>query len=246
MNLVFDLGNSRLKWAHADARLHAGGAIAYGNELESELDAAFAAQARPARVLAVSVAGTQRTQALARWVRTRWDRALETLSATSVQCGVTNSYREPGRLGADRWAALIAARARMTNAVCVVDCGTAVTVDALDASGVFRGGVILPGLALQHAALQHGTEGIRVTPDTAENCLARSTPAAVAAGVQFGLAGAVDRILDEQAVALGLTPAVLITGGDAAVLAPHLRHATTHAPDLVLEGVARIARETPA
>lgn len=246
MNLVFDLGNSRLKWAYADARLHGGGAIACNDPLDRALDAAFAAQASPARVLAVSVAGIDRTQTLARWVRARWDRTLETVVASTAQCGVTNRYQEPAQLGADRWAALIAARARMPQAVCVVDCGTAVTVDALDPAGVFRGGVILPGLALQYDALQRGTDGIRVSAVTVEHCLARTTAAAVTAGVQFGIAGAIDRILEEQAAALGLQPAVLITGGDAAALAPRLRHATIEAPQLVLEGLARLAQETSA
>lgn len=246
MNLVFDLGNSRLKWACADDRLQGGGAIAYSDELGSVLDATFAAQAPPMRVLAVSVAGNDRTQALAHWVQARWGRALETLTAQSAQCGVTNRYQEPEQLGADRWAALIAARARQPEAVCVVDCGTAVTVDALDANGVFRGGVILPGLALQHAALRRGTAGIWNTDGAGASCLAQNTGAAVAAGVLYGLAGAIDRVLDEQAIALGQSPQVLITGGDAAVLAPHLRHATVEVPQLVLEGVARMAQETTA
>ena len=64
----------------------------------------------------------------------------------------------------------------------------------------------------------------------------------MAAGTLFGLAGAIDRILDEQAALLGATPQVLITGGDAQPLRALLRHAVQHAPDLVLEGVARIAR----
>ncbi len=76
----------------------------------------------------------------------------------------------------------------------------------------------------------------------AGSALAQSTADGVAAGTLFGLAGAIDRILDEQAALLGATPQILITGGDAQPLFALLRHAVQYTPDLVLEGVARIAR----
>jgi type III pantothenate kinase len=240
MNLVFDLGNSRCKWALANIGLKPGGAFAYGEDFAHTLENSFSALARPERVAAVSVAGAARLETLAQWLQSRWGLQLQRIAACAVQLGVTNSYKDPGRLGADRWAALIAARARLAGAVCVVDCGTAVTVDALDAHGVFRGGVILPGLALMRDALLRRTEGIRVAQGDAGSALAHSTADGVAAGTLFGLAGAIDRIVDEQAATLGSAPQVLITGGDAEPLRALLRHATQHLPDLVLEGVARI------
>jgi type III pantothenate kinase len=241
MNLVLDLGNSRLKWARADPELQPGGAFAYGEDFAHSLDAGLGALARPARVLAVSVAGGARNEALAAWVARRWSLTLQWVTAQSSQLGVTNTYKEPARLGADRWAALIAARARLNGAACVVDCGSAVTLDALDAAGVFRGGAILPGLGLMRGALLAGTHGVRATEGDAGSCLAQATADGVAAGTLYGLAGAIDRILDEQAAALGVNPTVLITGGDGATLQPRLRHAAQIVPDLVLEGVARIA-----
>lgn len=243
MNLVFDLGNSRLKWALADPGLQPGGALPYGEGFVDRLEATFDAYARPKRVLAVSVAAAENTELLARWLKARWNLVLEQVSAQAAQLGVTNSYAEPTRLGADRWAALIGARARASGSVCVVDCGTAVTIDALDAEGVFRGGVILPGLALQREVLLRRTRGIRAADGTASSCLARDTADAVAAGTLHGLAGAIDRILDKQAAALGAEPQVLITGGDAPAVQPCMQHASTHVPDLVLEGVARIAAQ---
>ncbi|MEK7759005.1 MAG: type III pantothenate kinase, partial [Pseudomonadota bacterium] len=115
------------------------------------------------------------------------------------------------------------------------------TIDALDRNGVYRGGVILPGLALMRDALLR-TQGVREVLGDAGSSLAQSTADGVAAGTLFGLAGAIDRILDEQAVLLGDTPQTLITGGDAPSLLVLLRHIVQHTPDLVLEGVARIAR----
>lgn len=241
MNLVLDLGNSRCKWALADADLKPGGALAYGEDFARALDNSFHALPRPEHVAAVCVAATGHLQTLAQWVQSRWGLELQPIVTRAVQFGVTNSYKDPTSLGADRWAALVAARARLSGAACVVDCGTALTIDALDRNGVYRGGVILPGLALMRAALLR-THGVRDVVGDAGSTLAQSTADGVAAGILFGLAGAIDRILDEQAALLGATPQVLITGGDAQSLRALLRHGVLHTPDLVLEGVARIAR----
>ncbi|MEK7304485.1 MAG: type III pantothenate kinase [Pseudomonadota bacterium] len=271
MNLVLDLGNSRCKWALArppgmaevrsakpsvneasftgqtqeqvfrDAGLTQGGALAYGEDFAHALDNSFHALPRPEHVAAVCVAATGNLQTLAQWVQSRWGLELQPIVTRAAQLGVTNSYKDPTRLGADRWAALVAARARLPGAACVVDCGTALTIDALDQSGVYRGGVILPGLALMRDALLR-TQGVRDVLGDAGSPLAQSTADGVAAGTLFGLAGAIDRILDEQAALLGDTPQTLITGGDAPPLLALLRHVVQHTPDLVLEGVARIAR----
>jgi type III pantothenate kinase len=243
VNLVLDLGNSRVKWAFVENGLRDVSARAYGDHFERTLDGIFGAGLRPARVLAVSVADEAYSEILARWLKVHWGLALERIAARDAQLGVTNGYLEPAQLGADRWAALIAARARLKGDVCVVDCGTAVTVDVLDAQGRFLGGVILPGLELMRSSLRQRAPGVRETEGEDHSCLARRTADAVAAGTLFGVTGAIDRILDEQAAALGTQLQVILTGGAAAQILPRLRHAASHAPDLVLEGVARIAAD---
>jgi type III pantothenate kinase len=57
----------------------------------------------------------------------------------------------------------------------------------------------------------------------------------------FGLAGAVERLIDEYRRTLGATARVFLTGGDAPALAARLHAAHTPVPDLVLKGLARIA-----
>jgi type III pantothenate kinase len=245
MKLLFDLGNSRCKWALLDPVFQPGGAFEYGADFLRALDSALGHLPQPAQAIAVSVTGSQRLGQLNQWLQSRWAIPLVQVNATKQQCGVENSYQEVGRLGADRWAALIAARRRITGAVCVADCGTAVTIDALDATGLYRGGVILPGLVLQRQALTQGTQQIAPSSGQPDRCLARTTADGVASGTLYGLVGAIDRILDEQSATLGIEPVVLITGGDAPAVRVLLRHVSTHAPDLVLEGVARIAEQTP-
>jgi type III pantothenate kinase len=165
--------------------------------------------------------------------------------ATEQWNGLRNGYQEPRRLGADRWAALVGARQAVEGDACVVDCGTAVTVDALRADGSFLGGAICAGLALTREALAARTAGLRIPVSAARDALARSPEDAIAGGTLHGAAGAVDRLIDEVCGVLGPTPSVLVTGGDADVLVPLLRHPCRYLPDLVLRGVATLAGSAP-
>lgn len=246
MNLLVDLGNSRIKWAYAGAqRWEVGAETIPAEGFSLLLDRLWGQRAAPDQVVVSSVHGPHRHRLLHDWVARHWAREPRFIQAQARQLGVTNRYRDPAALGADRWAALIAARHRSQAAQCVVDCGTAVTVDALSAAGEFLGGVILPGINMARAALLADTQGIRVAEGEEGSCLARATGDGVAAGSVFGLAGAIERIVAEQRRALGAEAGMLLTGGDAPRLLPLLRGVVVHEPDLVLKGLKLIA-EAPA
>ena len=242
MNLLIDLGNSRLKWAQQGPGLwHTDAALLDKAEIVPLLDNVWGGIVAPQKVVVCSVSDPQRLHALEQWAQTRWSVQPWIVRTQAEQLGVKNLYRQPQQLGADRWAALIGARGLTSDAVCVVDCGTAVTVDALSASGEFLGGAVFPGLRLLRESLVRGTAGIPAAAGNAADCLARSTADGVAAGTLYGLAGAVERLADEYRRALGEGMQLLLTGGDAPDLATHLRVPHTPVPDLVLKGLARIA-----
>jgi type III pantothenate kinase len=242
LNLLVDLGNSRLKWARQDAGVWRTDAAALGEgDIVPLLDGAWSGYAAPGNVVVCSVSAPQRLRALEQWVRARWSLTARIVHPQAEQLGVKNRYRQPEQLGADRWAALIGVRGMTSSAACVVDCGTAVTVDALSRDGEFLGGAIFPGLRLLRESLVRGTEAIAAAEGDAADCLARSTEDGVAAGILFGLAGTVERLVDEYRQALGAAMEVYLTGGDAPRLAPRLRVPVTPVPDLVLRGLARIA-----
>lgn len=241
-DLLVDSGNTRLKWALSDTGVWRTGALFMpARDVGALLDDAWRALPRPARVFVADVADGARGQAMADWVRHRWQLSPIRIQAQSELLGVRSAYREPERLGADRWAALIAARALTNRSACVVDCGTAVTLDALGANGVHAGGVIFPGLTLLRRSLVQGTAALDAAPGNAAHCLARSTADGIAAGTLYGLVGAIERVLDEFEKALGEAPHIYITGGDADQVAAHLARAVQREPDLVLKGLARIA-----
>jgi len=243
MDLLIDLGNSRLKWAQYAQDLWRPGALPLDSEknIESVLDKFWEKTAKPDRMIVCSVSSPERLAALDHWARARWSVTAHIVRPQAEQLGVKNLYRNLQQLGADRWAALIGARGLTDAAACVVDAGTAVTVDALSARGEFLGGAIFPGLKLLRESLARGTVAIGADAGEVSACPAGSTEDGAAAGTLFGLAGAVERLIVENRRTLGESMKIFLTGGDAPLLAPRLQVSSTPVPDLVLKGLARIA-----
>ncbi len=241
MQLLVDCGNSRLKWAYAGAGAWQPQALVHaGASLADVARRAFAQAPQPESIWISCVAGGEPCAALAHTLTECFAVAPQLVHATPAAAGVRNRYSRPEQLGADRWTALIGARA-LTQAACmVVDCGTAVTADALSAAGEFLGGVIFPGLNLARASLAQAAPALDVTPGAADTCLARATADAIAAGTRFAIAGAIERVAREFEATLGPVE-LIVTGGDAPLVLPLLARPVRHVPDLVLKGLARLA-----
>ncbi len=247
MTLLVDVGNSRIKWALSEGTsLQAQGVVPHqGTPAAEVFNAAWGALTAPRRVLVANVAGKGMTTALRAWVTTAWGLDVEFLVPRRKACGVTNAYVEPQRLGADRWAALIGAHARVPGNVCVIDCGSAVTFDALDANGQHLGGLIIPGLAMMRGALIQNTGGISAQSvtkgDNKVSVLARDTQGAVIGGSLYTLIAVIDRVTADLAADLQAPLTRVICGGDAERLLNLLAENYRHEPDLVLHGLAIIA-----
>lgn len=207
---------------------------------------AKAAPGRPDRVVAVDVAGEDFVSAFTEMVKRRWGRVPEFVSTKHHGHGVRCAYADPSRMGSDRWVALIAGFRLAAGAACVIDAGTAVTLDAVDPRGRHLGGLILAGPKVIAAALDRQTSGIgetggRSRPARGAAVLGTSTDEAVARGAMLGLAGALDRAVSAIAGELDEQPPVYLTGGDATRLSPWLETRCEHRPHLVLEGLGSIA-----
>lgn len=176
-------------------------------------------------------------------------RARSSLSVTIERAGIELppplpiDYCPQASLGVDRWVGALAAF-RLHGASLVVDCGTATTFNLVDASGVFRGGAIGPGLRALLEGMHSATPTLPAARvDAPLDLPARSTSGAVDAGVQLGYAGAVDAIA--AALLRPLDPAVKVvaTGGNAARLMRHSRLPMLLEPTLVHRGLAMLADE---
>jgi type III pantothenate kinase len=234
-SLLVDIGNSRLKWAVLSAAsMSPVTAIPHRErELAAVLDQAWGELETPSRVHIACVMPEASRQAVSDWVRDHWACPLSWAVSESEALGVRNGYAEPGRLGVDRWLALLGAWRRVRSAVCVVDCGSAVTLDIVDADGQHLGGWISPGLALMRTVLQAGTD-LPLVRGGGSGEPGRSTDAAIRAGTLQAIVG-----LIAQGMQLAPDSArLLLTGGDAAQLASQLHYPYEICPDLVLEGLA--------
>lgn len=229
MRLLVDAGNSRIKWAVAGGSMHA---LAYADDPGASVDALLAAAGDAGSAAVVDVTGAIADALAARVPEVR------VLRAGAEACGVRNGYAEPAALGADRWAALIGAFVGGAGACCVVDAGTALTCDLLAADGRHLGGWIAPGPALARAALVSGTRGVRPAgPGSHAAEPARNTADAVAGGVALAALGFVDQACRVGERVLGDGMALLVTGGDAGLIATAFP-AAQRVDDLVLRGVA--------
>ncbi len=241
--LLIDLGNSNLKWAWLEAgRLGPAERAAHGGAGE-ELELPFhrwQAEERPDRVLISAVAAAERVEQIKDWMLRQWGLEPELLKAEARALGVTSGYDNPGQLGVDRWVALLAAHHSIAGPACIVDCGTAVTIDALARDGRHLGGLILPGIRMMREALRRET-AIPWVEVGGTGLLATETGSAIAAGGLNAVAALVEKVLRQITGQLGEHPVLLLTGGDADLLQGVLEEPGIGEPDLVLKGMALIA-----
>jgi type III pantothenate kinase len=238
VNLLIDLGNTRLKWAALNARrMQPGGVFAHvGKPLVADLRTDWADLGRVGAVFVASVVASEREDELDAFVHERFGVHAQFVRSPAAALGVRNAYAEPSRLGIDRFLALAAAHAQQARAQILVGAGTALTVDALAADGTHLGGLIVASPHLMRSAVLAGTARVNVADGQCRE-LPRSTADAVVTGALYAAAGAIDRFRATLAQRLGAAPVVVLSGGGGdeieALIAPVER-----AHDLVLHGLA--------
>lgn len=247
MMLLLDIGNTRVKWARLhNGRLSIGAPVVHREQpLAALWPSLWGALPSPARVIVACVARGEVAASLTAWCLVHWGIHPEFVSASAVACGVSSGYRTPVELGVDRWLAMIAARQLPVFAgrsLCVVGCGTALTVDVVTADGRHLGGWIAPGLTLMRQQLTQGT-ALRTT-DIASTVnrseFGHGTAEAVTAGTRQAAVGLVLQAMALAQQQLNTLPIGVLTGGDAEALLPSLPGGACVVPDLVLQGLVQL------
>lgn len=279
--LAIDCGNTNIKWALFAAattapRVLQSGAFAT-NSVREELAllvatvmhfATIANQLQTLKVMISNVAGSAVADAF-KYAFSTHAASLHFVESQAVSCGMHNGYVPPHTLGVDRFAALVAAHKQPQNQL-VVMAGTALTIDALNQTGQFLGGIIVPGLRTMQDALYQGTAQLpRVANDALICAFPTHTVAAIASGAMQACVGAVVMQALTHARALRTTHEnvvrIVIAGGAATAMLPHLEIAVAAAfaaafaaagsaaapvivmqPNLVLEGLFYLAAATIA
>ncbi|MGH8581098.1 MAG: type III pantothenate kinase [Gammaproteobacteria bacterium] len=244
LTLLVDIGNSRIKWAtDRNGSLIRKGAIEHSQtEVEKALEEQWGRLNLPQRIISSNVAGERVATGVSQYCLAKWAMTPRFVTVTPAACGVQNGYASPQQLGVDRWMALIAAWDRFRSATCVVDCGTALTIDALSHDGHHLGGLIAPGLGLMQKALCFGTHALKDSRSGRQRLLADNTQDAIAAGSFFALTALIDSFVDKIQGKLSAPAHIILTGGDAPVLLPSLSTRAVLDTELVLRGLAVVAR----
>jgi type III pantothenate kinase len=239
MILCIDSGNSRIKWGvHDDGRWLEAGVIAHA---DSDQLALLAHRLPPAtRIMLANVAGDAALASI-RKALVEWRSAVHEVKSALEAGSIVNLYEGPGRLGVDRWCALLGARS-LTSAPCVVVmAGTATTIDSLDGGGRFLGGFILPGFDLMRRSLARDTAALPLAEG--KYCAwPRCTDDAITSGCVEAQVGAIERAVAR----LGNGAMCLLSGGAAVVIGEHLGIPHRRVDNLVLEGLRRLAGDLPA
>lgn len=231
MYLLIDAGNTRIKYGlHDGTNWLAQNACA----LDAPELLSLPAGIRPRRVLVSNVAGVSVAERIGARLES-YGAEVEWLRASQSRCGLANGYERVETLGTDRWAAAIAGW-RTRGACLVVSAGTATTIDIVTAEGLFAGGCILPGLDTMIESLPLRTAGLPCSTGRYE-LPPRNTHDAIATGCLLAQAGAIERMAEAAG-----SP-VLLTGGNAERILPHLRLPASYLPGLVLDGLLAIATD---
>lgn len=245
MKLLIDIGNTRIKWAVAEDNtlilaeplLHQGAMFRV-----SLLKAWWLLPATPTQILISCVSKAAVLDQVVECIHELWpsiDVVIPKAQASNL--GVHNAYQEPEKLGIDRWLSLLAVRQLNLGAACVIDCGTAITVDFMDAQGRHLGGLISPGLTLMKQVLANNTEQLPMVDACFSLGLANHTAAAIDSGVLYAAAGLIEKVLGMQPEAFK----VYLTGGDAALVSTALALAIEVHEDLVLRGLLALSSLDP-
>ncbi|UDG82552.1 type III pantothenate kinase [Candidatus Vallotia cooleyia] len=263
--LVIDAGNSRTKWAlvRTDGSWQQLGAFSHNNPLDDTQSDLTAHREQlqwddfptPIDIWISNAAGHDVAARLSAMLDARWPSIKRTtIVSRHSQCGVINGYSEPAQLGTDRWAGMIGARAAYPGEhLLIVTLGTATTIEALRADGIFIGGFIAPGWSLMMRSLgEHTAQLPTLTLASARSVLAgkgdldfgTDTPASLCAGCALAQTGLIKHAYLTWRVELGDAPIRMVLGGGggdalaAALTVPYTRH-----DHLILSGLALIAQD---
>jgi type III pantothenate kinase len=256
MKLLIDIGNTRSKWALCEAcgdileRGFLGDAVLFSDDAQ-----VLGLKPRVEQVWVSCVGNVDSLIAVTEMVRSEFALTPFVVEVESQFESLCNNYKDRQLLGVDRWVAAIGARSYVSSgAVIIVDAGTAATIDVISSDNAFEGGVILPGMEMMHDSLVGRTAGIDSELSRVGSVIGKTTRECVNAGVQYGLVGAIERVISEMLVMLdkplidkprlrgcGATTTIVICGGDADRIQALTSLPMQRCPDLIFRGLHLIS-----
>ena len=236
MKVLIDIGNTRIKWCtEKDGRLSKVQALSYKQtDIATELKQQWSDLEEPTVLAVSSVAAEQVLLHITEIAKNNWPKShLLVAKSSAYACSVSNAYQQPEKLGIDRWLGLLALHHYYPGNSCIVDCGTAITIDFIDEKGLHLGGVISPGLQLMRQSLLMGTEDLLLIEQEDLQGLANNTESAICAGTLYATSGLIEKVVKNNP-----DGAIILTGGDATLLSKYLGFKLLVDPDFILKGLS--------
>ena len=240
MKLLLDIGNSSVNWAsEKESKFLSQGSFIYDkNNFEDSLQENISLMNNTSKILVSNVAGLNVFNSLNSWVDKNGSLELWQSCIKKEFKGLKTSYTKIEQMGIDRWLSMVACWDRHQSSLCVVSCGTALTIDAVDSVGNHLGGYILPGVDLMQKSLIKNTEDINFTINPYPSIdYASDTKTAVNNGAFLSLISSIDRVVSELKLQFGGVPKCVICGGNAPLMKPLLEQKFEYEPNLVLHGL---------
>ncbi len=243
MNLLIDIGNTRLKWClKTNDKISPSVALFHqSTNFPQHLTKDWQSLPPPKSIVISSVSTAKVKLSIINLAQQLWNNIKIIIAESSAkEFGVQNSYLQPEKLGVDRWLALIASYNRYQQALWVIDCGTAITIDFINAQGQHQGGLISPGLQLMKTALSTHTASLNFSKEKRYKLgLANQTNQAILNGTLYAATGLIEQAINQQP----LKTMIILTGGDAQIIANKLSFSVIIEPDLVLNGLALLTKK---
>jgi len=238
MKVLVDIGNTRIKWAvDGGEKLNLGLAIEHQQaDFIKQLKHDWLQLSPPDLVAVSSVSNKHVTEQIIALAESLWPNIFVIIAKSTEQgFSVRNAYPQANKLGVDRWLGLIALQHYYPGNSCVVDCGTAITLDVLNKQGQHLGGLISPGLKLMRRSLFVGAENLSQVEQTFTVGLSNYTEAAIYSGTLYSAAGLIEKSINEFCNNCEI---IVLTGGDAKILSQHLNCQTVIEPGFILKGLS--------
>lgn len=236
MYLLIDVGNSRIKWLYGTKVPGIIEAVSYKADWRKKLMMAWHLLPEPEIVAISSVNSNDVPNFITQLASRLWEKELINLTSKKISnCGIKIIYERPETLGTDRYLAMMGARSLCSEPLCVVGCGTALTLDVIDNENNHLGGLILPGIRLSENALLQNTKKLvpmRWTPKP----LGKDTASCIGGGIHHALPAGIDHIIDELEIEHGYYFHRFAFGGDAQILFGN-RQTYRIEPDLIFAGM---------
>lgn len=245
MKLLVDLGNSCCKFAvEEEGKIEKYQSQKYGPFGKLYSVKSLCGQFSDAKAIVISsVLSTEMNTQIKETLTSDGAKNIYFLDPVKNSFGIKLAYADPSTLGVDRVAALLGAKEKYIGNSCIVDIGTAVTIDALSAKGEHKGGVIFPGVASMEKALLSNTKiQTDQTADIGFNVLANSTENAIHSGCMSALVGGVEYVVHNMSSNYDGFDQVILTGGGANLIKPYLSFSARIDDTLVLDGLSIVSQ----